>query len=133
MAERLNLYNELSNLPNEEALQQYQRNLTDRFGKLPPQAIDLLNSVRVKWLATRMGIEKLVMKNGKMTGYFISDQNSPFYQSERFQKVLLFVQRYPNKCRMQEKETRNGLRLLLIFEGINTVYQALKVMQLLDA
>ena len=80
-----------------------------------------------------MGIEKLVMKNGKMTGYFISDQNSPFYQSERFQKVLLFVQRYPNKCRIQEKETRNGLRLLLIFEGINTVYQALKVMQLLDA
>ena len=47
--------------------------------------------------------------------------------------MLLFVQRYPNKCRMQEKETRNGLRLLLIFEGINTVYQALKVMQLLDA
>ena len=133
VAERLNLYNELSNLPNEEALQQYQRNLTDRFGKLPPQAIDLLNSVRVKWIATRMGIEKLVMKNGKMTGYFISDQNSPFYQSERFQKVLLFVQRYPNKCRMQEKETRNGLRLLLIFEGINTVYQALKIMQLLDA
>jgi transcription-repair coupling factor len=133
VAERLNLYNELSNLPNEEALQQYQRNLTDRFGKIPPQAIDLLNSVRVKWIATRMGIEKLVMKNGKMTGYFISDQNSPFYQSERFQKVLLFVQRYPNKCRMQEKETRNGLRLLLIFEGINTVYQALKVMQLLDA
>ena len=78
-----------------EALQVYERNLIDRFGKLPPQAIDLLNSVRVKWLATRMGIEKLVMKNRKMTGYFIADQNSPFYQSARFQKLLLFVQRYP--------------------------------------
>ena len=133
VAERLNLYNELSNLPNEEALQVYERNLIDRFGKLPPQAIDLLNSVRVKWLATRMGIEKLVMKNGKMTGYFIADQNSPFYQSARFQKLLLFVQRYPDKCRMQEKETRNGLRLLLIFENINSVYQALKVMQMIEA
>ena len=133
VAERLNLYNELSNLPNEEALQVYERNLIDRFGKLPPQAIDLLNSVRVKWLATRMGIEKLVMKNGKMTGYFIADQNSPFYQSARFQKLLFFVQRYPDKCRMQEKETRNGLRLLLIFENINSVYQALKVMQMIEA
>jgi len=133
VAERLNLYNELSNLSNEEALQVYERNLIDRFGKLPPQAIDLLNSVRVKWLATRMGIEKLVMKNGKMTGYFIADQNSPFYQSARFQKLLLFVQRYPDKCRMQEKETRNGLRLLLIFENINSVYQALKVMQMIEA
>ncbi|MBM0650596.1 transcription-repair coupling factor [Capnocytophaga genosp. AHN8471] len=133
VAERLNLYNELSNLPNEEALQVYEHNLIDRFGKLPPQAIDLLNSVRVKWLATRMGIEKLVMKNGKMTGYFIADQNSPFYQSARFQKLLLFVQRYPDKCRMQEKETRNGLRLLLIFENINSVYQALKVMQMIEA
>ena len=133
VAERLNLYNELSNLPNEEALQVYERNLIDRFGKLPPQAIDLLNSVRIKWLATRMGIEKLVMKNGKMTGYFIADQNSPFYQSARFQKLLLFVQRYPDKCRMQEKETRNGLRLLLIFENINSVYQALKVMQMIEA
>ena len=133
VAERLNLYNELSNLSNEEALQVYERNLIDRFGKLPPQAIDLLNSVRVKWLATRMGIEKLVMKNGKMTGYFIADQNSPFYQSARFQKLLLFVQHYPDKCRMQEKETRNGLRLLLIFENINSVYQALKVMQMIEA
>ena len=133
VAERLNLYNELSNLTNEEALQVYQRNLIDRFGKLPPQAIDLLNSVRVKWLATRMGIEKLVMKNGKMTGYFIADQNSPFYQSARFQKLLLFVQRYPNQCRMQEKETRNGLRLLILFDGINTVYQAVKVLQQIEA
>ena len=80
-----------------------------------------------------MGIEKLVMKNGKMTGYFITDQNSPFYQSARFQKLLLFVQHYPDKCRMQEKETRNGLRLLLIFENINSVYQALKVMQMIEA
>lgn len=132
VAERLNLYNELSNITSEENLRTYEKNLIDRFGQLPPQAIDLLDSIRLKWIATKMGIEKLVMKNGKMTGYFISDQENPFYQSSRFQKVLQFVQRYANRCKMQEKETRNGLRLLISFENINTVHQALKVMQLLE-
>nr|WP_212901324.1 transcription-repair coupling factor [Capnocytophaga canimorsus] len=130
VAERLNLYNELSNLTSEADLLTYEKNLIDRFGQLPPQAVDLLNSVRLKWIATKMGIEKLVMKNGKMTGYFISDQESPFYQSPRFHKVLQFVQRFPDRCKMQEKETRNGLRLLLIFERITSVDKALKVMQL---
>ncbi|MFJ1437889.1 transcription-repair coupling factor [Capnocytophaga canimorsus] len=130
VAERLNLYNELSNITSEADLLTYEKNLIDRFGQLPPQAVDLLNSVRLKWFATKMGIEKLVMKNGKMTGYFISDQESPFYQSSRFQKVLQFVQRHPDRCKMQEKETRNGLRLLLHFNSINTIAQALKVMQL---
>ncbi|GIJ94369.1 transcription-repair-coupling factor [Capnocytophaga stomatis] len=132
VAERLNLYNELSNLTSEADLLTYEKNLIDRFGQLPPQAVDLLNSVRLKWIATKMGIEKLVMKNGKMTGYFISDQESPFYQSPRFHKVLQFVQRFPDRCKMQEKETRNGLRLLLIFERITSVDKALKVMQLLE-
>ncbi|MFK8268049.1 transcription-repair coupling factor [Capnocytophaga cynodegmi] len=132
VAERLNLYNELSNISSEADLLTYEKNLIDRFGQLPPQAVDLINSVRLKWFATKMGIEKLVMKNGKMTGYFISDQESPFYQSSRFQKVLQFVQRHPDRCRMQEKETRNGLRLLLIFEGITSIDKALNIMRLLE-
>ncbi|MFK8297462.1 transcription-repair coupling factor [Capnocytophaga cynodegmi] len=132
VAERLNLYNELSNISSEADLLTYEKNLIDRFGQLPPQAVDLLNSVRLKWFATKMGIEKLVMKNGKMTGYFISDQESPFYQSSRFQKVLQFVQRHPDRCKMQEKETRNGLRLLLIFEGITSIDKALNIMRLLE-
>ncbi|MDO5104400.1 transcription-repair coupling factor [Capnocytophaga sp.] len=130
VAERLNLYNELSNITSEAQLAIYERNLIDRFGQLPPQAVDLLGSVRLKWIATKMGIEKLVMKNGKMTGYFISDQESPFYQSPRFYKILQFVQRHPDRCKMQEKETRNGLRLLLHFERVTSVNQALKLMQL---
>ncbi|WP_238252221.1 transcription-repair coupling factor [Capnocytophaga cynodegmi] len=132
VAERLNLYNELSNISSEADLLTYEKNLIDRFGQLPPQAVDLLNSVRLKWFATKMGIEKLVMKNGKMTGYFISDQESPFYQSSRFQKVLQFVQRHPDRCKMQEKETRNGLRLLLTFEGIISIDKALNIMRLLE-
>ena len=127
ITERLNLYNELSQLKNETELAQYEYRLTDRFGPLPPQAKDLLNSVRIKWLATQMGIERLVMKQGKMLGYFIADQQSKFYQSGTFQRVLDFVQRNSDKCRLTEKETRNGLRLIITFDQITTIDKALRI------
>lgn len=130
IAERLNLYNELSNITTETDLQQYQSNLIDRFGQLPTSAKDLLNSVRLKWIATQMGMERLVLKGGKMVGYFISDQQSKFYQSSAFRKVLDFVQRNADKCRLTEKETRNGLRLLLSFDKIYSIEKALRLLQL---
>ena len=127
ITERLNLYNELSNLKNEEELSQYEYRLIDRFGALPPQARDLLNSVRIKWFATQMGIERLVMKQGKMLGYFIADQQSKFYQSGTFQRVLAFVQRNSDKCHLNEKETRNGLRLIITFDKITSIDKALRI------
>ena len=127
ITERLNLYNELSNLKNEEELSQYEYRLIDRFGALPPQARDLLNSVRIKWLATQMGIERLVMKQGKMLGYFIADQQSKFYQSGAFQRVLAFVQRNSDKCHLNEKETRNGLRLIITIDKITSIDKALRI------
>jgi len=127
ITERLNLYNELSNLKNEEELSQYEYRLIDRFGALPLQAKDLLNSVRIKWLATQMGIERLVIKQGKMLGYFIADQQSKFYQSGAFQRVLAFVQRNSDKCHLNEKETRNGLRLIITFDKITSIDKALRI------
>lgn len=129
VTERLNLYNELSRVKNEEALGNYEKNLVDRFGPLPVQAEDLLNSVRIKWIATTMGLEKVVMKKGKMIGYFISDQQSGFYQSKSFGNVVQYVQKHSDTCKLKEKQTRNGLRLLLIFENINSVDKALKVLK----
>ena len=72
-----------------------------------------------------MGIEKLIMKQGKLIGYFIQDQQSGFYQSDAFSIVLQFVQKNANKCKMKEKKTRNGLRLLITFENIKSTKQAL--------
>jgi transcription-repair coupling factor (superfamily II helicase) len=100
--------------------------LTDRFGDLPTQAEDLLASVRIKWIANGMGLEKLVLKKGKMIGYFIADQQSEYYQSATFTKILQLVQANNKICTMKEKQTRNGLRLLLVFEGINTLEKAMK-------
>ena len=86
-----------------------------------------MNSVRLKWKATAIGIEKVVIKQGKMIGYFISDQQSSFYQSGRFMKVVQFVQQNGNICKMKEKQTKSGLRLLLTFENVKTVNKALEL------
>lgn len=131
VSERLNLYNELSNVKNEEELLAYERKLIDRFGTLPKQAIALLNSIRIKWIATRLGIEKLVLKQGRMVAYFVSDQQSEYYTSNQFHKVLQFVQRNGNLCKMKEKETKNGLRLLLTFENVKSVRKALELMEMI--
>lgn len=129
VSERLALYNELGTLKTEEQLQAFEQKLVDRFGALPKQAIALLNSVRIKWIATRIGLEKLIMKQGKMIGYFISDQQSNFYQSNRFIKVMQFVQHNGNICKLKEKDTKNGLRLLLTFENVKSISKALELMQ----
>ncbi len=129
ITERLNLYNELSQIKDEVTLQQYEQKLIDRFGALPKPAIALLNSVRIKWKATAMGIERLMMKQGKMVGYFIGDQQSDFYQSNRFMKVLQFAQRNGNVCKIKEKETKNGLRLLLTFDNVKSVNKALELLE----
>ena len=129
ITERLNLYTELNTIKDEEGLLGYEKRLIDRFGELPDQAIDLLNSVRIKWIATSIGIEKVILKQNKLIGYFISNQQSEFYQSPIFSGVLQYVQNNPGTCKMKEKETRNGLRLLLTFENINSINRALKVLQ----
>jgi len=129
ISERLNLYTQLNNLKTEEEIQKFETEIIDRFGELPTQVVDLFNSVQVKWLATKMGLEKVVMKQGKLIGYFITDQKSGFYQSNGFTKILQYIQSHPGACKMKEKQTRNGLRLLLTFENIKTVKQALAVLR----
>ena len=129
IAERLNLYTQLNNLKTEEELYIFEKDLIDRFGELPKEVTDLLNSVQIKWLATKIGFEKIIMKQGKLIGYFLNDQQSRFYQSANFTKVLKFVQTNPSACKMKEKQTRSGLRLMLTFENIKSVKQALEALQ----
>ncbi|WP_367772637.1 transcription-repair coupling factor [Flavobacterium sp. WC2421] len=131
ISERLNLYNELGAIKSEEDLQVFQKKLIDRFGPMPPRAIALMNSIRIKWIASGIGIEKLVMKQGKMIGYFVSDQQSDYYQSNRFMAVMQFVQKHSSICKIKEKETKNGLRLLLTFENVKSTRRALELMKML--
>jgi transcription-repair coupling factor (superfamily II helicase) len=100
--ERLSLYSELGTIKNEE-VKAFQIKLIDRFGPMPPRAIALMNSIRIKWIATQVGIEKLVLKQGKMIGYFVSDQQSDYYQSKRFMSVMNFVQKQSSICKIKKK------------------------------
>lgn len=129
IAERLNLYTQLNNFKTEDELTKFETELIDRFGELPVPVVDLLNSVRLKWVATKLGVEKVIMKKGKLVGYFINDQQSNFYQSANFTKILKYIQHNPSPGKMKEKQTRNGLRLLLTFENIKTVEQALAALK----
>lgn len=131
ITERLKLYNELSVIKDENGLLEFENKLIDRFGPLPKQAISLLNSIKIKWVATQLGIEKLVMKQGKMICYFVSDQQSSYYQSGRFSQVLQFVQTQSKLCTMKEKQTPNGLRLLLTFENVKSINKALELIQMI--
>ena len=110
-------------------MQEFERDLIDRFGAVPTQVVDLLDSVRIKWLATTLGFEKIVLKQQKMVGYFVSDQDSRFYQSIHFSKVLQYVQEHPKSCTVKEKQMRVGLRLLMRFSTINSVQQGLAALK----
>ena len=129
ITERLVLYTKLNDIKTEEELQKFELDLIDRFGEMPKQVVDLIDSVRIKWIATRIGLEKVVMKQGRLIGYFINDQQSAFYQSHGFTNVLKYIQMNPQAAKMKEKQTRTGLRLLLTFEHIKTVKQALSVLK----
>ena len=93
------------------------------------QVVDLLDSVRIKWLAKKLGFEKVILKQKRMIGYFISDQQSEFYQTNAFTKTLNYAQQNPKTCVMKEKQTKNGLRLLITFIRIDSVKTALEILQ----
>lgn len=129
ISERYNLYTDLSNLKTETALLKFEQELIDRFGPLPKQGIDLLDSVRIKWVAAKLGIEKIIMKQGKLTCYFIANQASDFYQTNQFGRILDYSKTNPMRLRLTQKETKNGLRLLLIIDRVKSISSALKALE----
>ncbi len=129
ITERLALYNKLGTLAKETELQIFESEIIDRFGEFPTQVEDLLDSVRIKWLAKELGLEKIILKQKRMIGYFVSDQQSDFYQTDAFSRMLKYVQQNSKSCVMKEKETKNGLRLLITFIRIDSVKTALEILQ----
>ncbi len=119
-SERMLLYRELDNIENEEQLTQFKNGLEDRFGALPAESIELLEVVRLRWKAIELGMEKIILKEGKMICHFISDPKSPFFQSPAFLKIVHFVQKNPQQGRMKEKNQK----LNLIFSNIPNVETA---------
>ncbi len=125
ISERIRLYRELDNVETEEKLMDFENHLKDRFGEIPSQTIELINVVRLRWLAVELGFEKIILKNGKMTAYFISNQDSPFYKSTVFSKILGFIQQNPKDIKMKEANNK----LTMSFDRTLSIQNAINKMQ----
>jgi len=120
IAERLHLYKELDDIETEEKLVQFAEQLKDRFGPVPSQVFVLMDTIRLRWQAKQLGFEKIILKNKTLKAYFISNQQSAYFQSPLFASVLKFVQDHPRACKM--KEDKGKLSLTLV--NITTVQEA---------
>ena len=123
--ERLSLYKDLDNIENENELQIFEKNLKDRFGELPVESNDLINSIRLRWLAKQIGFEKLTLKFGRMSGHFTGERDSEYFSSEAFGKVLDFIKTNPKASQMREKNDK----LILVFDKMRSVDAAIKMLQ----
>jgi transcription-repair coupling factor (superfamily II helicase) len=117
VAERLSLYQEMDNLKSKEELETFVEQLRDRFGPIPPQVEELVQSFELRWLAQELGLDKIVLKAGKMIGYFVSNPQSPFYDSVVFTKVLDYIQKNPSVAKLSEKNDR----LRIIYSEIQSL------------
>jgi transcription-repair coupling factor (superfamily II helicase) len=117
ISERLSLYARLDNCDSENELIEFEQELTDRFGPVPDETLDLFTTVRCRKMAVELGFEKLFLKNDTLKCFFVSNPDSPYFQSEVFNKLLLFLQFNTNKASLKQVG-KNGI---LIVEKIGTM------------
>ncbi|MCQ2974467.1 MAG: transcription-repair coupling factor [Bacteroidales bacterium] len=126
ITERVKIYKKLDNTKDEESLSKIIEKLIDRFGKIPEQTEQLFNIVRLRWIAIQLGMERIILKNQKMICYLVSDQESSYYSSPIFGKILMFLQNcHNNNCRLKPT---NG-KASLVVENIDNPLKALKFLK----
>jgi transcription-repair coupling factor (superfamily II helicase) len=126
-SERLLLYKELDSLKTEEELREFTQKLRDRFGPLPAATRDLLDALRLRWKAQKLGFEKLILKFGKMVGVFTGSHEADFFQSEIFGRIIETIKTRPDCCEIKEKKEK----LTLVFEKTESVKEALERIDIL--
>jgi transcription-repair coupling factor (superfamily II helicase) len=114
ITERLSLYQQLDDIATEETLQTFIQELKDRFGTPPPQVEELFTTIRCRWVAEALGFEKLILKNQQLRLYFISNPESPYFESQVFQKILQYIQQGTNKARLKQV----GKNFMLLADGM---------------
>ncbi len=123
--ERVSLYSELDRTKTEEALMKFTDHLIDRFGPIPKQVNDLLNTVRLRWIAKDLGFEKILLRHHNMTAYFVSNQESRYFESATFQKVMQYIMSHPKRTAVKEANEK----LQLTVKEVSTVTQALDLLR----
>jgi len=129
VAERLSLYQSLDHLKTADELETFRSDLMDRFGPLPRAGKELLFSFQLRWLAQSLGMERVVVKSGKLVGSFISNPQSPFYETEGFTVLLHRITALGNGYRLVQKDEK----LRLVVEPIAHIKDAFEKLQALKA
>ena len=129
VSERLLLYKELNDLTTEEELSAYRSRLEDRFGPVPQATDELIRTITLRRIAKEFGIEKIVLKQDRMVLHLVSNQQSPFYQSDNFMKVITYIQNHPKETRLKETPDK----LTVSIANIKSITQALATLRLMTA
>ena len=124
-SERMLLYRELDGLELDEDVLAYKNRLEDRFGKVPSEGLELMRVVSLRRLGKRLGAERIFLKGGRMTLFFVSNPDSPYYQSQAFGRIINFMARYPRLCNLREQ---NGKRSMVV-KDVPTVEMAVATLQ----
>ncbi len=124
VSERMSLYRELDNVRDEEELSRFENKLIDRFGQLPDQTRNLLLLVRLRWIAISLGFEKLTLKQNRMAGYFITVENSPYFQSDAFGKIINYYQTHVERCKLRDVAGKKSI----LFNDVDTVDEAYQIL-----
>ena len=124
-AERLKLYRELDSAKDEEALQAFAARLADRFGPLPRPAQELLDVVRLRWEAIRLGMERVKVKNGLMIVHFVGEEDSPYYKSDTFMELLKRVTQHPERFVLKQHNNRLAMTVRNI-KDVEAAYKTLR-------
>ena len=123
--ERVSLYSELDQTKTEESLMKFTDHLIDRFGPIPKQVNDLLNTVRLRWIAKDLGFEKILLRHHNMTAYFVSNQASKYYESPTYMQIMQYIMSHPKRTALKEANDK----LQLTVKEVSTVTQALDLLR----
>ena len=131
-SERILLYRELDNIKDDKELEAFKARMTDRFGKMPPVAQELLHVVPLRRLGKLLGCEKIMLKQGRMFLYFVQNPESPYYQSETFDRIIDYATHEVRRCNLREMPApsgQHGLRRSMVIADVPTVEEAVRVLQ----
>ena len=126
-AEKIRIYKELDSLSSDKELEKMKTRMTDRFGKIPVELERLFDIVRIRQLGKELGFEKIIIKNGVMIAFFITNPLSQYYRSDRFSKVLEKISQHPKLFEVKQPDGR--LRIMVRnVDSISKAYDILKML-----
>ena len=108
--ERLNIYKELNDIQDDDNLIIFEKNLVDRFGQTPNEIHTLFEAIKLRWKGKEIGFERIIIKNNSLRAYFISDNQSNYFESKSFKKILNFLKNNPQSCELKQLNGKLSLR-----------------------